>query len=305
MTIYFFFKGPPNSLDSVRMDREAPKESELAFCFGQAEVVTAHAEGVSTPLVHTFRHEWKSRLAKAIVCITTITITIIMTTSALVFFQVGGGCRLNDNPYNVRLQDFEWVHVQHVAPKCLNAKAEEGFGRGWVDVESSFILSTDPRSRRDSVGYGCWFVVIDPAFSSKTGVRVNTRRVLVVESRTQVAAALNTTCLEVSKCEAFADDFLWCQKAISMGYDSIQMVSAHGHRNELVLCYGGCVQERLHESGCVPVETRSERDGEACSCHPDTKVLSCLDQILSCGDSNQVYCSWLQLLVQRVGDWWR
>lgn len=240
----------------------------------------AREESASTPLVHTFGHMWQRRAEKACVC-TTCVATIIAYIALILHLSRGGGWGNSCLPAgrNSSVRDFEWVSVQHLAPKCFNEKAEEGFGRGWVDADPN----PNPRPRPDPVGYGCWFVVVEDATHS---VRVNTRRVLAVETRAQAAAALNVTCLEETNCQGYADDLLWCQRAMALGYDSIQTVSAHGimQRNEIVLCYEGCMQERLYESGCVPVETRNAQH-EVCSCNSATKALSCGDdQVLGCGD---------------------
>lgn len=239
-------------------------------------------ESENTPFVYTFKHMWRRRAAKGCVCAAIIT---IITSFAIIPFQSqeqrnwedwGNWCLPAGPKSSVR--DFEWVSVQHLAPRCFQEEAYEG-SRGWTGMDPNPHPS-------DPVGYGCWFVVTEDTTHS---VRVNTRRVLSVENRSQAAAALNITCSSTTNCAGYADDFLWCQQAMALGYDSIQTVFAHPppsfvHWNVLVLCYEGCMKQRLHDSGCVPVETRNARH-QVCSCNPATKVLSCSnDQILGCGN---------------------
>lgn len=73
-------------------------------------------EGVHTPLVHTFKHVWRTREAQVFVCVTFVAIITIMTSIARKGGGVGTWC-IPAGP-NSSVRDFEWVSVHQ---SCCHA----------------------------------------------------------------------------------------------------------------------------------------------------------------------------------------
>lgn len=170
-------------------------------------------------------------------------------------------------------RDHEFVAVFHVAPSMLHPMSEEGRGSGWA---------WNGVKGNATIDYGCWFV---PVEETPRSVYVNVRRSLRTRTRREVADVLGSDCVTPS-CEDNDADRRWCERARALGYDSIQTLHGNNGNAEIVLCYGGCMTERLAASGCVPVELH-DATGRNCSCPKSTEVLACGDDSVPYDDT---YC---------------
>lgn len=182
-------------------------------------------------------------------------------------FQLSG---LGDSPCGSR----RWAHNEG---QLIYNPQFQGTHRNWENPDHSWmevtrwqIPCTPPEIHCDMNGYGCWFFV-----TPGSGVFVNVGRSLRRSSRDEVDHLLNA-----------GNNGTWCQRALELGYDSIQVgteTSNYVHHSsgskkrdqtELVICSGGC-QSNLC-SLCPPIEMRSGVNGASpCKCNEDSGILNC------------------------------
>ena len=107
--------------------------------------------------------------------------------------------------------------------------------------------------------------------------------------RYSASHALGVPCADPPLCvsRAHAQDKLWCEQAVKMGYDSIQIARPHlpcledrclmsppGWLTELAICKGRCMTEAVYDA-CPPgIELRTAK-GEQCNCPSGAPLLNC------------------------------
>lgn len=112
-----------------------------------------------------------------------------------------------------------------------------------------------------------------------TGVFVNVGKTLIFYDREDVNRRFGLFCNRPPYCEPQGDRY-WCQKALSEGYDSIQVVNANQNENhELVICNGKCSTEPF-DANCPPMEIRTGYNAsELCHCIEGTPIVNCNNSI--------------------------
>lgn len=112
-----------------------------------------------------------------------------------------------------------------------------------------------------------------------TGVFVNIGKTLIFYDRQDVNNRFKLFCNRPPFCEPQGDRY-WCQKALSEGYDSIQVVNANQNENhELVICSGKCSTEPF-DNNCPPIETRTGYNAtKPCNCVEGTPIVNCNNSI--------------------------
>jgi hypothetical protein len=219
-----------------------------------------------------------------------------MVDDTLVF---AGGRRL--------VADHQYAEVIRFAVAC-SATAEgwsAGFpadcGSGYNEIGRPELASCDKHNPPANVSYGCWFFFSDPYsahfantshvnITSGSGVSVNVGRSLRVDSRGEASAALGLPCADPPLCEkeGTVQDKLYCERAVKLGYDSIQFARPHSGcltdacfygsifpPPELVMCTGSCMSKTIVDA-CIP-DLKYKRVGsdEPCECSSESHVLNC------------------------------
>ena len=203
--------------------------------------------------------------------------------------------------------DDEWVQVMRFGTKC-RAVVEgycNGFkndcGEDYLQLNRSDLVSCTNAAK---TGYGCWFFFAEAKLehtlskrhfgkdletTRSSGVAVNVGKSLRVDSRYSASHALGVPCADPPLCvsRAHAQDKLWCEQAVKMGYDSIQIARPHlpcledrclmsppGWLTELAICKGRCMTEAVYDA-CPPgIELRTAK-GEQCNCPSGAPLLNC------------------------------
>lgn len=141
-----------------------------------------------------------------------------------------------------------------------------------------------------------------------SGIAVNVGTSLRVDSRADASQVLGLPCADPPMCHApnTVQDKLYCERAVGMGYDSIQFARPHlpcltaaclngppGWTSELVVCSKGCMSQTV-SGACPPAdvelravtwgaapaasgggEARSERRFGPCTCGAASDALNC------------------------------
>ena len=161
-----------------------------------------------------------------------------------------------------------WVEVSR-SRECTHIyfSFEEGLSTGAKYSKTDF-------SYNDTIPYGCWFFV-----TRGTGVFVNVGKTLISYDREDVNRRFGLFCNRPPFCEPQGDRY-WCQKALSEGYDSIQVVNANANENhELVICSGKCSTQPV-DVNCAPMEIRTGYNAsEPCNCVEGTPIINCNNSI--------------------------
>ena len=228
---------------------------------------------------------------------------------------VHGGVRL--------VADHGFVEVMRFGTPCmaaaegLSAGFEGDCGEGYTKMGRPELSSCDSKkSPPAQVGYGCWFFFSEPVLQRSTygslfkvtegsGVAVNVGKSLRVDTRVQASRALGLPCADPPLCErpGTVQDKLYCERAVHLGYDSIQFARPHiacltpecmrTQHNlnppEIVICSGGCMTQRVG-GACPPSGVQLRRvssDGYA----QDLGPCRCSDEsdVLNCGRGGQLY----------------
>ena len=142
--------------------------------------------------------------------------------------------------------DYGWAQVMRFGSDCnaavdgLSAGFEGDCGENYTKIGRPELATCDPSQSKD-IGYGCWFFFsegrsLDPmGFGGQfkvvegSGVAVNVGKSLRVDTRAEASAALGLDCADPPLCEKpkTMQDKLYCEKAVALGYDSIQMALPH------------------------------------------------------------------------------
>jgi len=161
-------------------------------------------------------------------------------------------------------QSYSWVEVTR-SRECTHIymNFQEGLSTG-------LKYSKDDLKYNDTIPYGCWFFVM-----RGTGVYVNVGKTMIAYDRSDVNKAFGLFCNRPPYCDGQGDRY-WCQKALSYGYDSIQVVNANENENhELVICSGKCSTQPVDEN-CPPMELRTGYNAsDLCNCVENTPIINC------------------------------
>lgn len=159
---------------------------------------------------------------------------------------------------------YSWVEVTR-SRECTHIymNFQEGLSTG-------LKYSKDDLRYNDTIPYGCWFFVM-----RGTGVYVNVGKTMIAYDRSDVNTAFGLFCNRPPYCDGQGDRY-WCQKALSNGYDSIQVVNANENENhELVICNGKCSTQPVDEN-CPPMELRTGYNASSlCNCVENTPIINC------------------------------
>ena len=213
--------------------------------------------------------------------------------------------------------DHEWLEVMRFGSKCRDGEFMEGYSIGFPGdcgseyhkINRSDLAPCSGHYRKGGgragktaakVGYGCWFYFAQPQLQSyafgmvfpvnrSSGISVNVGRSLRASSRADVSAHLGLPCANPPMCDApyTVQDKLWCERAVELGYDSIQVARPHkqcekcvgtapGYYSyqELTLCTGKCMSEEQADACASGVEMRTA-SGAPCSCSNEAHSLNC------------------------------
>ena len=100
---------------------------------------------------------------------------------------------------------------------------------------------------------------------------------MFAESRLEASQKLN---------QRFHTDIHWCEAAIKMGYDSLQIVHKHNPQNfitEIAFCTGGCYSKPVG-SACPPIELKTGINADKkCNCNSKIPILNCGNDIAPIG----------------------
>ena len=204
--------------------------------------------------------------------------------------------------------DYQWVDVMRFGNGC-NA-ATEGYSWGfttdcgdeYVQMGRPELASCNISDPPAKIGYGCWFFFADPRLQNysygsdfkvknPSGVQVNVGKSLRVDSRVDASRELNLSCADPPMCHEpnTVQDKLYCERAVAMGYDSIQFARPHlpclveqclsgppGWTSELVMCTGGCMTQPV-PGACPPpgVKLKRSDDSGPCTCSNNSDALNC------------------------------
>ena len=207
--------------------------------------------------------------------------------------------------------DHAWAEVMRFSSNCgsstegLSTGFEADCGPGYVQLGRPELASCDAAKPPSRVGYGCWFFFSDGPLISQhyyeqrfgfkvnkslgSGIGINVGRSLRVDTRGEASNALGLPCVDAPLCEKpnTVQDKLYCERAVELGYDSIQFARPHRtcmdpscestNPQELLLCTGSCMTQRV-ESACpsgVEVRALGERSYDPCECDNESDVLNC------------------------------
>jgi hypothetical protein len=211
----------------------------------------------------------------------------------------------------VLVPDHTFAEVMRFSYVCgsaiegLSAGFKSDCGPGYTALGRPELASCSEYDPPALVSYGCWFFFSSgPLISQKyyeqslgykvnktlgSGIGVNVGKSLRVDTRGEASNALGLPCEDHPLCEKpnAVQDKLYCERAVKLGYDSIQFARPHRtcyaascegvNPPELLLCTGSCMSEAVTDACPKGVEVRSLREHsyDPCECDNDSHVLNC------------------------------